>query len=944
MAMNNLGLGFIFRATDMASPVMRKVEGGFKKMDGTTAAAGASMTKHMAGVAAGLGVAAVGAVGLALAFKSASAFGEFDAALAKVQGRLGASAEDMKILEDRAKRAGLETEFSPVEAVQGLEELTAKGLNATDAATALGGALNLAAAGQISVSAAANTVSAAMNVFGIEAARAGEVADKLLKVTSLTALSAGDMELAMGNLGRGVSQTNQEFEDMLVLTGLVKNTGVDVSVASSSISSALLALGKNAKQFRKLGIEVTDAKGEFKSLQEVMVDAEQVMAKKFPDAADRAAGSLKLFTKFGLTSFGAVMKQANTGLKDQNGNIIKGADAIANYIARVKGAKGMGDAAMAAKENTLPGQLKLLQGSLQTLAIEFGRAFSDVFKPIVKGVKDFVNVLIDALAVIPGPVKKVVAALFVMASVILLVGGVVLALVSGVALLKMAFIAFMPPLGALGVGIGIAAGVLLGLVAIFKTVKVGFDENIGGFGDAVKDVFGKVKLYFSAIGQLMSGDGKLRGGVLKKLLDPANSSIMRMVQRFQQARHRVSQFFTGLKEGAKGVLQAAGPTFKALGEAVKQLFAAFGFGAKGMELMTSKGDDFRAAGEGIGRIIGVIAKFLVAGLTVAIRIAVGALKGFTFFWDVLSFVMWPIIQIGTALIWVFSQLFAIFGDVAESGNKTGGAFDYIAKAMGFALGIWVAWRSAMIVGRALMLAYRGAMMLAAGAQFVFGLATSAALAPLLGLVAAFAGGWALGAWLDDVLGLSQGLADLMGWLTGTTDEMKGLDAAYSRTVEIRGNISKFDGLEQAAKAAGMKTDAYADQRAEALVQDQAAKDLGLDKAEIKRRLLAGEGVYKERVVAGAEAPGVAAAFDAAGAQDGASGIEAQKDGKLNAGDRGADAAREAFAGALEDHTAKQRGKSRTTKQPIVVKLGDVEIASQLQEAQAALDAFNFEAG
>ena len=90
----------------------------------------------------------------------------------------------------------------------------------------------------ISVDQSTATVSAALKAFGLEVDQAGITTDKLLRITNLTSLQAGDLQLALGTVARGASATKQSLTEMLPAMGLVKNTGVDVSVAASSVSSA----------------------------------------------------------------------------------------------------------------------------------------------------------------------------------------------------------------------------------------------------------------------------------------------------------------------------------------------------------------------------------------------------------------------------------------------------------------------------------------------------------------------------------------------------------------------------------------------------------------------------------------------------------------------------------------------------------------------------------
>ena len=931
MALNSLGLGFVFTAKDLASGTMRKVEGNFRQLDTTSSRSAKNFNKNVGMAVAGLAVAAGGAIAMAGAFKLAGNFGTFEQGLAKVGAITRASAADMELLRERAIQAGIETQFSPDEAVQGLEALGLRGFTTAESMDALGGALDLAAGGQIGVEQAASTTASALRVFGMEADRATEASDKLLKISNLTAISAGDLELMLGTVARGASATKQSLDEMLVSMGLVKNTGVDASVAASAVSSALQFVAKNQDQFKQLGVSVTDADGNFRDFIDIVTDTNAVLGEKFPNAADRTSKGLKLFGRFGVAAFQAVSTQLENGIKDAQGNLLVGADAVA-YLR-----KEMGDAAGTAAKfreqllDTFEGQKTLLKGSLQTLGIVTGEAFAAVFKPLVSVVINVVNAIIAVMKNLPGPVKKAIGAIFVLTAAFVTIGGLVMAAVAGFALLKMAVIAFSGPLLAAAGGLAAVSAAALVLVGLFKVLRKAFDENIGGFGDSISRTFGKVKLFFDAIKMLTSGDGRLRGNVLKELLDPANESILTMVQRFQQARHRVSAFFQGISDGYNTIMRGAGPTFKALSGAVKELFEALGFGGKGMELMTSKSEDFRQKGEVFGRIVGHIAKLLVAGLTVAVRVATGAIEGMKAAWKIIGPILRFTATVFMVLVNVVESLIGVFSDGTEAANEQGGAFDKLAKVVGYAVGIFVAFKGVMIAARMAVLVYRGVIMAASLAQAAFSAVAAGGALAFLGpaglVIAVAAAAYALGSYIDKVTGASDAISDWMLDITGVTAELEKLDEAYRKTIKTRGQVAAFGDLEEAAAAQGMSVTAYAEQRATKIAGESTAQRLGLSKDEIKRRLMAGEDVYKE--LSGPPKPPA----------DAADGVVAAADGEANKGKAAARQQQDAFEQAL----LAADGKGKPIQLNVTTKIGDEEVAKLMKTLEAQAASLDFEA-
>ena len=84
MALNNLGLGFVFTARDLASAKIRGLERNFVNLDDKTKAGSARISASFRQVAIGLGIFAAGAATVAGAFALAGAAGEFEQGLASI--------------------------------------------------------------------------------------------------------------------------------------------------------------------------------------------------------------------------------------------------------------------------------------------------------------------------------------------------------------------------------------------------------------------------------------------------------------------------------------------------------------------------------------------------------------------------------------------------------------------------------------------------------------------------------------------------------------------------------------------------------------------------------------------------------------------------------------------------------------------------------------------
>ena len=132
---------------------------GYASDKGKTGLAGLADSARQNGAAwttLGTTVAGAGAGLLGIAGIAGSMAANFDASMSSVQAATHSSSEEMSQLREAAIQAGADTAFSATEAASGIEELAKAGVSTKDIlAGGLSGALDLAAAGEISVSEAA---------------------------------------------------------------------------------------------------------------------------------------------------------------------------------------------------------------------------------------------------------------------------------------------------------------------------------------------------------------------------------------------------------------------------------------------------------------------------------------------------------------------------------------------------------------------------------------------------------------------------------------------------------------------------------------------------------------------------------------------------------------------------------------------------------------------
>jgi TP901 family phage tail tape measure protein len=437
MSLNNLGLGFVFTARDLASGAIQNLERNFLSLDRKVGLGTERIQSSFQQLGVGLAVFSAGAGVVAGAFSLANAAGRFEQSIAAVGAISGASAIELQHLRDAAIDAGIATQFSPTEAVLGLRELAQAGFNAAESMALLTPVLDLAGGslGELSPQQAAGLAAQAMKAFGLSVDEASVSVDRMLQAVNVFALNASELPMALGTASRGAQALHQSLSETLITLGLVKNVipGVERASTAAAVAMERMADPEVQKKLRGIGVSVVDAHGSFRGFLDVVGEMGPQLERM--SEAQRSAFLLSAFGREALGGLSAVMTQVTNGIRTNTGETLRGGAAIAYLRQQFDSAGGTAARFRDQMLNTFEGQKKLLGGSMETLAIVIGEPFAQVFKPIVSAVVEVVNGLLSVLRQLPAPVKKAFAGFAVAAGAIVATVGAVIAVKAGFALL-----------------------------------------------------------------------------------------------------------------------------------------------------------------------------------------------------------------------------------------------------------------------------------------------------------------------------------------------------------------------------------------------------------------------------------------------------------------------------------------------------------------------------
>ena len=633
MALNNLGLGFVFTARDLASAKMARLERRFSSLDDRVSAGTARMSTAFRQLGVGLAVFTAGAAVVAGSFALANAAGRFEQGIAAVGAVTRATTDQLRLLREAAIQAGIETQFSPEEAVEGLQSLATAGQTAEQATRTLVPVLDLAAGslGQLGVAQAAEAVVGTLNAYGLSADQAASVTDRLLRITQLTNFQTRDFEAGLAKAAAAGSVFGQSLDDVLITMGLLRNRNIDASSSSTAFREAVRRLGSDSRAQQAIlgaGVQVFDQQsGSMRSVVDIMVDFADATRGMTEEERNRRVATA--FGARGLLAFNAILNASFTTMRDGRQVTLQGAEAIEALRREMSDAEGTAQGFRDQLLDTFEGQKTLLRGTLQTFAVVLGEPFAAVFKPIVRAVVEALNAVLRAFQAIPAPIKKIFAGLVVGAGAFLTLVGGVIAAKAAIALLAIGF-------KALGITLGGVLATLLPailILAVLGTLVAGFvvafRRNLGGVGDFVRRTWGRVRLFFQGLTQLFE-QGGFSGAVREELNRAENLGLKRFLISVWQVVYRIQQIWEGFKDGFTRTIEEARPVFEDLVDAFsvlqEEIAGLFGEFAGGAASLPSS--EFRSFGAVVGSAIASIVKWFVKLWAVSVRITGGIIGGF----------------------------------------------------------------------------------------------------------------------------------------------------------------------------------------------------------------------------------------------------------------------------------------------------------------------------
>ena len=218
-----------------------------------------------------------------LAKSSVSVGMNFDASMSQVAATMGKSVDEIDNLTKVAKEMGSTTKFTATQAADALNYLALAGYDADKAAEVLPSVLNLAAAGGMDLAYASDLVTDAMASLNIEANKQNvdDFGNKLAKAASKANANVSQLGEAILTVGGTAANLKGGTTELTTALGLLANVGIKGAEGGTHLRNIILSLQSPTddatKLMQKLGLQVYDAQGNMRGLNEILGDLNSAM-------------------------------------------------------------------------------------------------------------------------------------------------------------------------------------------------------------------------------------------------------------------------------------------------------------------------------------------------------------------------------------------------------------------------------------------------------------------------------------------------------------------------------------------------------------------------------------------------------------------------------------------------------------------------------------------
>lgn len=429
------------------------------------------------------------------AIKTAS---DFEAGMSKVSALSGATGDDLKMLEDKAREMGASTKYSATESAEALSYMALAGWDAEQMAAGLEPSLKLAGAAGMDLALATDIVTDTMSMFGMEASEATKMTDMLAYAQANSNTDVQQLGEALKYCGASANAMGYDLADTTALLGTFADQGLKGSSAGTTLNAMFRDMKKNAKDgaiaIGDTNVAIVDANGNYRDMTDILADVE-----KATEGMTQAERDMALSSIWGTEA-----------LKGVNMAFEAGVPKIREFEEGIRNSDGAASEMYDTMQNNLQGAIDNMKSAFEGLLITIGQRLIPIFQSLVEGITNVFTWFNNLNPAIQNAIIGVGGFLAILGPLLLIVGNVIIFIVklsTSISALVTFFSAggvgaglLSAAIGALSGPIGIAIAAITALIAVgvllynnWDTIKAKCSEVWNSIKETITTVWNNIK-------------------------------------------------------------------------------------------------------------------------------------------------------------------------------------------------------------------------------------------------------------------------------------------------------------------------------------------------------------------------------------------------------------------------------------------------------------------
>jgi len=354
-----------------------------KSYNSTFASAEAIASKTFSKIAK-LGGTVLGGVGIA---DMANTYKDFQQSMANTGAIAGVdkTSSEFKSMEKAAMEAGRTTTKTAQEAADALGYMKLAGWDTADSINSLMPVLRLSEATGADLATTSDLVTDSMSAMGLKSEELSTYLDMTAKANNAANHSATQLMEGIIGSGGAARAAGVDMYDLSTALGILADNGTKGSEAGTAMNAILVRMtthDKAATAFEKLGVSVFDATGNFRGLENILVDLNSAMEGMSTEDIDfylKNIAGTQYFSRF---------KYLLDSVKKGSANTSEFTNRWKELNSQMHNSAGSLDKMAEAMNDTLGGALAILGSASDDMKIQIMKEIEPTITPIIRKIAD----------------------------------------------------------------------------------------------------------------------------------------------------------------------------------------------------------------------------------------------------------------------------------------------------------------------------------------------------------------------------------------------------------------------------------------------------------------------------------------------------------------------------------------------------------------------------